>query len=678
MKSIDHVAHVRESDGQFQLVEEHLLGVQKLAEVYGEKVGLKHLCGLAGLLHDVGKYTEEFQIYLREAINHPENPPKRGSVDHSSAGGRMLFERIHNCRPNDEYEGLVAEIVSNAVISHHSFLHDYLTPEVESPFLRRVSEKELNEFEDSKSAFFENVMDEEKFSQYIKNAANEVKDIISQTEITNLGEIATFLNKYVFSALVDADRTNTREFEENLIGESLKDNREIMSSFYSKLNEKLNEFSQQPEAGNNINILRAQMSEECEQFAEKESGIYTLSIPTGGGKTLAGLRYALKHAMVHRKQRIIYVVPFTTIIEQNAQEVRNILKDDANVLEHHSNIIDDEQDDEAEDGQINTRQKLKLAKDNWDIPIVFTTMVQYLNAFYAKGSSNARRLHNLANSVIIFDEVQKVPSHCVSLFNFSLNFLKNHGRSSMLLCTATQPALDYVENQLDIEKDSEIVRGLDKVTRAFKRVEMVDEATNNAIGNEELAGLAERIMEDERSLLVILNTKSVVRNLYQLLKDQLDIPVYHLSTSMCAAHRNEILSQVREHLGNKEQVVCLSTQLIEAGVDVDFDSVIRSLAGLDSMAQAAGRCNRNGKSDQKKVHMIDHKEENILAKSSPLFSFELSIFFNSSLDSALDFRLSYSSSFRSSDCTNTHSPISINLLRIFRLIATSDISPRPS
>lgn len=421
-----------------------------------------------------------------------------------------------------------------------------------------------------------------------------------------------FLSKFIFSALIDADRTNTGCFEENNSSESLVPE-EIFGLFYDRLMLQIDSFAAQEDASSPINLLRREMSDQCDQFANKPSDIYTLSIPTGGGKTLASLRYALKHAKIFRKKHIIYVVPYTTIIEQNAKEVRDILQDEAHILEHHSNVVEEEtENDELEDGLINIRQKLKLAKDNWDSPIIFTTMVQFLNVFYADGSRNIRRLHNLSDSVIIFDEVQKVPVSCISLFNQAVNFLKSHANSSIVLCTATQPELDYVQHKLNIEPEAEMISGLDHVIQAFKRVDIVDRATGEQFDSDKLADFVMEKVEEVQSVLVILNTKTVVKTLYQKLQEQsLPVSVYHLSTSMCAAHRNEILAEVKGKLQNRSPVICISTQLIEAGVDVSFKCVIRSLSGLDSIAQAAGRCNRHGEDDVQQVYVIDHAEEKL-------------------------------------------------------------------
>lgn len=608
-----YIAHIRESDHEIQSVEDHLLEVKQLAESYGEKLGIQHITGLAGVLHDLGKYTQEFKQYIIEAVNNPDAPPKRGSVDHSTVGGKLLYELFHTGKNIHPYKAILAEIVGNAIISHHAYLQDFLNPELGSNYLNRVRDKELTEFHLTKNAFFDHVMSEEEFLEYVENATAELQAFLAKESPENYDKQFMFLSKFIFSALIDADRTNTRLFEENQSNELTTNTNELFHIYYERLLEKINSFKQYENANTPINLLRAEMSNQCEAFAENPSGIYTLSIPTGGGKTLASLRYALKHAKLYNKKRIIYVVPFTTIIEQNAKEVRNILKDEMNILEHHSNVIEDVDDhDEYQDGMMNVQQKLKLAKDNWEAPIIFTTMVQFLNVFYAKGSRNIRRLHNLSESIIIFDEVQKVPISCVSLFNHALNFLKNYAHSSVVLCTATQPALDFVEQKLEINTDAEMIENLGEVVEAFTRVKMIDKATNESFNNAKLADFIQSKMEDIQSVLVILNTKTVVKDLYdQLINRELDTPIYHLSTSMCAAHRNEILDEVREHLKQGNKMICISTQLIEAGVDVSFDCVIRSLAGLDSIAQAAGRCNRHGEKAIQNVYVIDHEEENL-------------------------------------------------------------------
>lgn len=603
-----YIAHVRELDKEIQPINKHLLGVQRLAEQFGEKLGLKHVAGLAGLLHDLGKYSDKFQEYIDIVAFHPELPqPKRGEVDHSTAGGRLLFDLLHH-KESSFYEKLLAEIVSNAIISHHSNLQDYLSPDIESDYLRRVQDKTLPEYELAIDRFFMDTISKEEFIDYMNAAVDELKLFTDHSPIQSF-----FVTKYIFSCLIDADRTDTRCFEEQDEAGEPTQHLLLFDAYYRRLMGHLATFKEKSNASEPINVLRAQMSEQCDVFAvERPSGIYTLSIPTGGGKTLASLRYALRHALKYDKQRIIYVVPYTTIIEQNAGEVRKILKDNEHILEHHSNIIEEEQEgkgdsDEADDGLITNKEKLKLARDNWDSPIIFTTLVQFLNVFYAKGNRNTRRLHNLSHSVIVFDEVQKVPIHCISLFNEALNFLKQDAHCSILLCTATQPTLEKVQHSLLKNRDGEIVSNLSEVSKAFKRVELVDK-TDKSMTTGDLADWINAEIHEWGSTLVILNTKSVVKDLYERLQGG-PLPVYHLSTSMCAAHRKEKLKEIRDLLEDQVPFICVTTQLIEAGVDVSFKCVIRSLAGLDSIAQAAGRCNRHGEDESQNVYIIDHAEE---------------------------------------------------------------------
>jgi CRISPR-associated endonuclease/helicase Cas3 len=599
---MESIAHIRKEDKQIQTVEQHLLETKALAECYGEKLGIKYLAGLAGMLHDMGKYTTSFRDYILSAVHNPASAPKRGSVDHSTAGGKLLYEYFHS---NQQLMHIfVAEVVGNAIFSHHSYLQDFITPDLKSNYIHRAK-KQLEEFETAKKYFFTKVMDEQSFIQYVDRAAEKLKCFLTQQPKLPPEVQLMFLTKFIFSILIDADRTNTRLFEENG-SQTINDYYSLWDTYYQRLMAKVRSFP----ANTPIHQQRSELAEQCEQFAQKPSGIYTLSIPTGGGKTLTSLRYALKHAKLHKKQRIVYVLPYTTIIEQNAKIVKEILQDPSHILEHHSNvIIEDEKDDEQEDGMTNP---LKLAKDNWDVPIIFTTMVQFLNTFYASGTRSIRRLHQLSHAVIIFDEVQKVPIHCISLFNQALNFLNMRAHASIVLCTATQPALDFVEQKLELNPDAEMVKQLPDVAKAFKRVNIIDYATERKYNTELLADFVFEKMADVRSLLVILNTKSVVRKLYTLLCERKnDFSIFHLSTSMCAAHRMMVLDRINELLNSNQKVICISTPLIEAGVDISFECVIRSLAGLDSVAQAAGRCNRNGEREISNVYVIDHEEENL-------------------------------------------------------------------
>jgi CRISPR-associated endonuclease/helicase Cas3 len=414
--------------------------------------------------------------------------------------------------------------------------------------------------------------------------------------------------RFLFSCLIDADRIDAADFE-------LPDNillRNYAKSFswvvlIERLNNKLKAFENKTD----VEVLRNQVSQQCFRFSNKPRGIYQLTVPTGGGKTLASLRYALNHALKNTMDRILYIIPYTSIIDQNAEEVRKILEErnaqgkylDLIVLEHHSNLTPEKE----------TRRQ-NLLTENWDAPIVFTTSVQLLDAFFGSGTRSARRMHQLANSVIIFDEVQTIPVRCVHMFNVALRFLVNDCGSTVVLCTATQPLLDKVEppqRALTISSDQRMMPDEAELFKKLKRVEVHDCRKIGGWSEKEIAELAKQELQNTGSVLVVVNTKIAARDICQKLKDIRQTDIYHLSTNMCPAHRMKVLNNVKDHLSIKQPVICVSTQLIEAGVDIDFGSVIRYLAGLDSIAQAAGRCNRHKLREIGNVYIINPRKENI-------------------------------------------------------------------
>ncbi|MHC1718389.1 MAG: CRISPR-associated helicase Cas3' [Acidaminococcaceae bacterium] len=585
----------------------------KIAEKLGDKLRLQHLTGLAALLHDLGKFDSKFQEYLRAAFTNPGSV-KRGSVDHSTGGGRLLYQNLHINVNNNSVEKLTAEIVGNAIISHHSSqgLQDMLAPDLESDYLQRIEEKVLDNFDKVCECFFAEVMSEEKFMEYVQQAIKELETYLIKNKETVFTYNLFFMNKFIYSCLIDADRINTMLFEDaKELAPNINSN-ELFSGYYDKLINHLAGFNRGKTAVSRINRLREEMSKQCDAFAENDTGMYKLSIPTGGGKTLASLRFALKHAKEKGKDRIIYIVPYTTVIEQNAKTVRDILNDDENILEHHSNIIEDwdkksvgEQNSENLNNY-STEKTIRLTKDNWESSIIFTTMVQFLEVIYGSGTRRVRRFHNLANAVIIFDEVQTVPLKCVSMFNEALNYLKDCMNSTLVLCTATQPALNDVEKKLNIAPGAEMIKNIPEVIEAFKRTKIIDTIEPGGWSVEQLTDFIKEKIDVKRSILAVLNTTSAVRKTFCLLQQEMgkEINLYHLSTMMCPAHRKVILAEIRGKLKNGEKVLCISTQLIEAGVDISFECVIRSLAGCDSIAQAAGRCNRNGEKAIQEVYIV--------------------------------------------------------------------------
>ena len=600
-----YIAHIRKEDGTEQLLKDHLREVQIICENIGEKFSMPSLFGLAGLLHDLGKYSDEFQIYLREAYFNPTDPPKRGSVNHSTAGGKLLMSKYEGQKG---FTPVMIEMIANAIYSHHGQLHDFVNLDGESPFFNRAN-NDLIPIHLIKQRFFEEVISESEFEAYFQQASKEFHNYLKmhfKKPDLNLiyYKLAPQLTLTIFSSLIDADRTNSRDFDENIPQQKKANITDKFTTYLTHLEKNL-QLIQQKALPNEISKLRQKMSNNCFEKAVLPTGVYSLSIPTGGGKTLASLRFALKHAIKHGMDRIIYVVPFTTIIEQNAQSVREILNTEE-VLEFHSNIIDERRNASTYE-EMSLQRQINHAKDNWDMPIVFTTMVQYLNSFYSGKGRNLRRLHNLSNAVVIFDEVQSVPIKCISLFNETVNYLTEYAHSTVLLCTATQPALKHVKQRIQV--DAEIIENLQAIEKAFKRTNIVYLDEKEQWTTDDLVQFIAEKFEDVNSVLVITNNKKTTKELYT--KCQQYEYVYHLSTGMCPEHRKEILADMRKKIEEKKQIFCVSTQLIEAGVDVSFDCVMRSLAGVDSIAQSAGRCNRNGEVVIRDVYVFKYAEESL-------------------------------------------------------------------
>jgi CRISPR-associated endonuclease/helicase Cas3 len=308
--------------------------------------------------------------------------------------------------------------------------------------------------------------------------------------------------------------------------------------------------------------------------------------------------------------RVFYVAPYITIIDQNADTLRTILEPESErsrvVLEHHSNFVP------AED----TRRRYSLLVENWDAPIVCTTQVQFLETLFSAGTRDARRMHQLANAVIILDEVQTVPIRIVHMLNLALRFLAHSCGSTVVLCTATQPPLDQLPDNphlsLIVKEEQRIIPDQVELFKRLQRVEIHDERKAGGMTNDEIVDLAGRALDSEGSVLIVVNTRAMARTLYERIKVRRLAPTYHLSTNMCPAHRMDVLNTIKAKLAAKEPVICVSTQLIEAGVDIDFGAVIRSLAGLDSIAQSTGRCNRHGLRERPgRVWVVDLQEKEL-------------------------------------------------------------------
>ncbi len=623
-KTTLYIAHQRKSDGVVQSLENHLLGVSRIAQSLAAKIGLHEQGELIGLLHDLGKYSEEFQAYLKSAVglieqdedNYVDAKSQKGKVDHSTAGAQLVWRELS---PRGKMGPIVGQMLSLCIASHHSGLIDCLSSDTnsfgEDRFTKRITKHdEFTHFREAIAKMDKTI--EARFRELVNNP--EVVDGLTKSlqQIAELEkkrgdeQIVRFkvglLVRYLFSCLIDADRTNSADFEKPHAAKARQHGQYgEWSHLITRLDSHLSSFA----ANKPIDVLRVNISQHCRDKAENEKGIYTLTVPTGGGKTLASLRFALHHAEKNMMERIIYAIPFTSIIDQNADVVRKILEPDGVqsngiVLEHHSNLMPEEEN-----------WKTKMLVENWDAPIIYTTNVQMLETLFGAGTRGPRRLHQLANAVLVFDEIQTLPINCIHLFCNAINFLVERCGTTVVLCTATQPLMNMVEQSkgaLRIPPDNEIMPDVGELFRKLKRVRVLNRRKPGGWSDKEVATLAMEEAKQANSCLVIVNTKKSAQTIFQLCHDmETAMPIYHLSTSMCPAHRRAILAEIRQRLEAKERILCVSTQLIEAGVDVDFGAVIRSVAGLDSIAQAAGRCNRNGLRDIGHVHIVNLSEEQV-------------------------------------------------------------------
>ncbi|MBK1829282.1 CRISPR-associated helicase Cas3' [Verrucomicrobiaceae bacterium R5-34] len=609
------IAHVRETDGLLQSLEDHLSETAEWCAYFTSALNLPQCGKLIGLLHDVGKYSNRFQKYIREITGIESEQTKIeaqkdiGKIDHATSGAQIIWDAFEAKR----IPKILAQVLSVVIMSHHSRtgMKDYVDLSGTSPFLKRLSTPDSKTHKTEAwekadpviKAKIEDIL-------YSDSLVTEFRTIISRIQ-ENTKESGTLHNtfsllcRFLFSCLLDADRINTSDFENPNKG-TLRTLRQSpdWNSLLAKLEEKLVKFDNVCE----INQLRAQISNDCKSAATQAENLLTLQVPTGGGKTLASLRFALHRAAspeTHRVDRIIYIIPYTSIIEQNAKVACDIFGDD-NILEHHSNLT------EERDSWRN-----RVLSENWDAPIVFTTSVQFLNALFAGGTKTARRMHQLSNSILIFDEIQSLPIKSVHLFNNALNFLCQQCNTTAVLCTATMPLLNRVNQQLgalSLGAENSIIRDKSKIFRELKRTTIIDNCRPGGWTYLAASEFARGLVDKHGSLLMVCNTKAAAQHLFDILKNS-DDHVIHLSTNMCPAHRRHKIDNIHKSLSNNSStpLICISTQLIEAGVDLDFGCVIRSLAGLDSIVQAAGRCNRHGKREMGYVHVLNLSEEKIYA-----------------------------------------------------------------
>ena len=560
---MEYIGH-KSDDGRLQPLQEHLENTGKLCARFAACFGMEEAGRIVGLYHDIGKYSAAFQKRILE------DGPR---VDHSTAGAKELLKTRF------------APFIF-CVAGHHSGLLNMGTgaAQEDGTLLARLKNFESLLKDDRSKLNYGNYRKEISLKPAV-NIKTGLK-YYNDKQYTMM-----FLTRMLFSCLVDADFLDTEAFMQPEVKRGGFDD---LDTIYSRFTAYIRRF-ENPEGS--INQKRCSILKECLDAADLGENIFSLTVPTGGGKTIASLGFALKYAVNprHRRRRIIYVIPYTSIIEQNADVLREIAGAD-NVIEHHCNVDygKDEKDTEAR------VERHKLATENWDTPIVVTTNVQFFESLYANKTSRCRKLHNIADSVVIFDEAQMLPPDFLKPCVRAIQELSaNYGVTSVL-CTATQPSLNKFFPR-DMQP-REICSDVEGLYNFFRRVGY------ETIKLDTLEEVAARMNGCEQ-VLCIVNTRKDAQEIFGRLAEE---GRYHLSTYMCPAHRRLVIREIKNRLAKGLSCRVISTSLVEAGVDLDFPAVFRELAGLDSIIQAAGRCNREGKkrSEDSKVYIFSLNHEN--------------------------------------------------------------------
>lgn len=553
-----YLAHgATEQHPEGQSIEAHLEGTGAMAERFAAEFGAAANGKLCGLAHDIGKYSDEFQLRLRGGKK----------VDHATAGAIECFK-------------IKAAFEAVCVIGHHSGLPN-------------VGHKDADTTESQ--TFFGRKLRAEQggIPDYRKNWNGHIALPQDYFSPSGSGFANAFYIRMLYSCLVDADYIDTETF---MNGDAGRGNYEPLSALCNKLTAYISKWNNPTRE---IDILRQKILNSCIEKASAPRGIFSLTVPTGGGKTVASMAFALRHAVANSMRRIIYVIPYTSIIEQNAEVFRGILGRE-NVVEHHSQVSHELSEDADE-----LEYRSALATENWDAPVIVTTAVQFFESLYANRSSKCRKLHNIANSVIIFDEAQMIPSNNLRPCVAAIAELVRAYNATAVLCTATQPAID--EMLLKYSKKESVVELCPDVDDMFEKFRRTSFEKEGRLTTDELVSR----LESQQQVLCIVNTRKFAQEVYEALPSE---GRFHLSTLMCPIHRKQKLDEIRERLKSGKTCRVVSTSLIEAGVDVDFPRVFREMAGLDSILQAAGRCNREGKRSAESSIVTVFESENKVNK----------------------------------------------------------------
>ena len=572
------IAHVRKNleTGTWEsphLLKKHLLGTATFAEKFANVFFNGDWALAAGLIHDLGKGSRNFQEYIRSQSGydtdaHLEN--MNGKVIHSTHGAVWTYQKWQTA----------GKILAYLIAGHHAGLPDWTHKiGIGGNLADRLKEDEIEKLP---------LLDD----QFISETTTAVVEPTSSPCGNQLSDEQIHLwVRMLYSCLVDADFLDTERYMglEKFESRGQQNSIVILKEHFDQY---MRKFEATPSKEQTVvNKLRNKILYQCRTAAKEKPGLYTLTVPTGGGKTLSAMAFALEHAQRHNKERIIMVIPYTSIIEQTSKIYREIFGDQ-NVIEHHSSL-----DPESE------TSLSRLATENWDAPIIVTTSVQFFESLFAARSSACRKLHNIVNSIVIVDEVQMLPTDYLKPILQVIDGLTRHFGVSMVLCSATQPAITGTVGEgkarfsvLPENSCHEIMQSPspEELTRLLQRVKLVQAGKYI-----DWSCLAMELTKYEQ-VLCIVNTRKDCRELFDMLPDG----TVHLSANMCAEHRSKIIASIKEHLKNGESIRVVSTQLVEAGVDIDFPVVYRAMAGFDSIAQAAGRCNREGKLRDKEGDLI--------------------------------------------------------------------------
>ena len=514
-------------------------------------------------------------------------------MTHTFAGVRYLLEKYHVAETEGSATYYTSEIIGYAIGAHHG-LFDLDGPAKVNGFTHRLEALNTH-YDESRTNYLNECLSQKEIDELFQKAAHEMEVVL--TLVNNLpawedkdinycsNEVKFYvglLTRLLSSALIEGDRSDTASFmSEGRISFEKEADDLLWENCIARIEEKISSFPcEKP-----IDQMRRTISDMCKDAAGRSDGVLRLNVPTGAGKTLSSLRFAAAHARTASKKRIFFVSPLLTILEQNAAVIRNAVGDDSIILEHHSNVVRDNDNSE-------TVSENELLCENWHSPIVITTMVQLLNTLFSGKSSSIRRFHSLCSSLIVIDEVQMIPTHMLSMFNLAVNFLAEVCHATILLCSATQPCLEEADHPL--VKDIPQLVPFDKsMWNTFKRTDLINAGVKDY---QEIDAFVKDILEEKRSLLIICNKKAEAERLFILFSDIEKVDLFHLSASMCHRHREIVLKEIKNSLakeGMQHRTLCIATQVIEAGVDISFACVIRLTAGLDSIVQSAGRCNRN-------------------------------------------------------------------------------------